>query len=41
MATRPTRTGSIGAVDSLGNDAFRAKPASVEDRAVLGDVFIE
>jgi hypothetical protein len=38
-----TRTGSIPAIDSLGNDAFCAKPASVreDDRAVLGDVLVE
>jgi hypothetical protein len=37
------RAGLIGAVDSLGNDALSAKPAGVckDDRAVLGDVFVE
>jgi hypothetical protein len=38
-----TRARSIGAIDSLGNDAFCAEPARMgeDDRAVLGDVFIE
>jgi hypothetical protein len=37
------RAGSIGAIDSLGNDAFCTKPASVreDDWAVFGNVFIE
>jgi hypothetical protein len=33
----------MGAVDSLGNDAFYAKPAGMceDDRAALDDVFVE